>query len=78
MQAYESFGRYEFQVEHRWAVAELAGFVYSTSFLAAPVFGDRAPAFEADLANSLESHLHNGALVDQVSFACDLVRKPAG
>ncbi|WP_238012150.1 class I SAM-dependent methyltransferase [Dactylosporangium sp. AC04546] len=75
---FELIGHYEFQVEHRWTVAELAGFVYSTSFLAAPVFGDRAPAFEADLANRLESHLHNGALIDQVSFACDLVSKPTG
>jgi SAM-dependent methyltransferase len=74
---FESIGRYEFQVEHRWTMAELAGFVYSTSFLAAPLFGDQGSAFEADLANRLESHLRDGALVDQVSFAYDLVGKPA-
>jgi SAM-dependent methyltransferase len=70
---FEAVGRYEFSVEHRWTVDELAGFVYSTSFLAAPVFGDRAPEFAADLAKHLGPH---GALVDHVGFAYELVRKP--
>jgi len=73
---FEPIGRHEFHIEHRWTITELAGFVYSTSFLAGPLFGDRAPEFEADLANRLDSHLHNGALVEEVSFAYDLVRKP--
>jgi SAM-dependent methyltransferase len=68
---FEPRGRQEFSIERRWTVPELAGFVYSTSFLPARVFGDRAPAFEADLAD----HLH-GALVDRVSFAYDLFRRP--
>lgn len=74
---FESIGRYEFQIEHRWTTTELAGFVYSTSFLAAPVLAERAAEFEADLTNHLEPHLDNGALVDQVSFAYDLFQKPA-
>jgi hypothetical protein len=40
------------------------------------VFGDRAPAFEADLASHLESQLRDGVLIGQVSFAYDLVREP--
>lgn len=75
---FESVGRYEFQVEHYWTVTELTGFVYSTSFLATPAFGDQAPAFEADLTRRLEPHLRGGILADQVSFAYDLVRRPAG
>jgi ubiquinone/menaquinone biosynthesis C-methylase UbiE len=74
---FEPMGRYEFRMEHHWTPNDLAGFVYATSFLAGPLFGDRAAAFEADLANHLEPHLHGGALVDQVSFAYDLVRKPS-
>jgi SAM-dependent methyltransferase len=74
---FEPVGRYEFQVEQRWTVADLAGLAYSTSFLAAGIFGDRAREFEADMANRLEPHLHHGVLVDQASFAYDLVRKPA-
>jgi SAM-dependent methyltransferase len=71
---FESLGRYEFQTEHRWTVTELAGFTYSTSFLAAPVLGERAAEFEADLDNHLRPH---GELVDQVSSAYDLFGKPA-
>lgn len=71
-------GRYEFRVEHRWTVADLAGFTYSTSFLPAAVFGDQTLEFEADLARHLGPHLHDGTLTDQVSFAYDLHRKPAG
>jgi hypothetical protein len=74
---FESTGRHQFQIEHRWTPTELAGFVYSTAFLAAPAFGDQAAAFEADLANHLEPHLRNGAVVDEVSFAYDLFRRPA-
>lgn len=67
-------GRHEFEVEHRWTVPELAGLVYSTSFLAAPVFGELAPEFEAELADQLAPH---GVLAERVSFAYDLFRTPA-
>jgi SAM-dependent methyltransferase len=70
-------GRHEFQVEHRWTVADVAGLAYSTSFLAAPLFGDRAPEFEADLADRLDPYLDHGGVVQPVSYAYDLVRKPA-
>jgi SAM-dependent methyltransferase len=75
---FEAVGRFTFEVDHRWTVPELAGFVYSTSFLPAPLFGDRAPQFEAELANDLAPHLRDGALADRVGYAYDLARKPAG
>jgi SAM-dependent methyltransferase len=71
---FEAGGRFTFEVEHRWTVAELAGFVYSTSVLPRKVFGDQAPRFEAELADELG----DGALVDRVSYAHDLARKPVG
>jgi SAM-dependent methyltransferase len=73
---FEPVGRQQLQVEHRWTVADVAGLVYSTSFLAAPLFGDRAPEFEADLAACLAPYLDHGAVVQQVSYAYDLVRRP--
>jgi SAM-dependent methyltransferase len=75
---FEPVERFTFEVEHRWAVPELAGFVYSTSFLPGPVFGDQAPRFEAELADELTPHLRDGALVDRVSYAYDLACKPLG
>jgi SAM-dependent methyltransferase len=66
-------GRYEFAVEHRWSLAELAGYVRSTSFLPASVIGDRAAEFDADLA----ARLGPGPFTETVSFDYELARKPA-
>lgn len=66
-------GSYTFSSEHRWTVPELAGFIYATSFLGAPVIGDRALEFEADLA----ARLGPGPFVDQVSYAYDLAERSA-
>jgi hypothetical protein len=41
------------------------------------MFGDRVPVFEADLADHFEPHLHDGAVVEEVSFAYELFRKSA-
>jgi SAM-dependent methyltransferase len=64
---------YEFAVEHRWTLPELAGYVRSTSFLPASVIGDQAAAFDADLA----ARLGPGPFTETVSFAYELARKPA-
>ena len=40
------------------------------------LFGDRAPEFEADLAECLDPYLDHGAVVQEVSYAYDLVRRP--
>lgn len=69
-------GHYEFPAEHRWSLAELAGHIRSTSFLPAPVLGDRGAAFDADLADSLGPLSSDGAFIETMSFAYDLARKP--
>jgi hypothetical protein len=76
---FEPVSHYEVQVEHGWSVADLAGLVYSTSFLAAPLFGARTAEFEADLAYHLEPHLQSGGgvLVERVSYGYDLAQKPS-
>jgi hypothetical protein len=70
-------GRREFAVEQRWSLAELAGYVRSTSVLPASVLGDRSAAFDADLAARLGPYGDGGTFGQTVSFACDLARKPA-
>lgn len=74
---FEVAGRREFSIEHRWSLPELAGYVRSTSFLPAAVLGDQAASFDADLAATLGPHSTSGAFTQTVSFAYDLVRKPA-
>jgi SAM-dependent methyltransferase len=67
----------EFTFEHRWSLAELAGYVRSTSFLPAAVLGDQAAAFDADLAATLNPYSDDGTFAQNASFAYDLARKPS-
>jgi SAM-dependent methyltransferase len=76
---FEAVGRRQFTVGHRWSLAELAGYVRSTSVLPAVVLGDEAAAFDADLAAELGPYRDgDGGYAQTVSFAYDLGRKPAG
>jgi SAM-dependent methyltransferase len=79
---FEAAGRPEFAVERRWSLAELTGYVRSTSVLPDAVLGERGAAFDADLAVAL-GPLADGPLADEgafpqtLIFACELARKPA-
>ena len=59
-----------------WTVAELIGFVYSTSLLSRSVLGDRAPEFEADLEARLRAVEPSGTFREDTSFAYDLAYRP--
>lgn len=74
---FEVIGRHAFTAEHRWSLAELAGHIRSTSFLPPAVLGDRAAAFDADLAATLRPHNDGDVFTETVSFAYELARKPA-
>jgi SAM-dependent methyltransferase len=69
-------GRYEFVGTHEWSVAELSGFLYSTSVLSRFVLGDRADAFEVDLAKRLRALEPSGVFREHTSFAYDLAHRP--
>ena len=69
-------GSRQFAIEHRWTMAELAGFIRSTSFLPAAVLGDQGDAFDADLAATLGPHSDAGAFTQTVRFFCELAQKP--
>lgn len=73
---FELAGSFEFAIEHRWTVPELAGLIRSTSFLPAAVLGDQAAAFDADLAASLGAENEDDVFAETVSFECELARKP--
>jgi SAM-dependent methyltransferase len=69
---FEVAGGQEFTVEHRWSLPELAGLVRSTSFLPSGVLGDRAAAFDADLAARLGP---DRVFTQTMSFDYELARK---
>jgi SAM-dependent methyltransferase len=69
-------GRSEWSVPHRWTIDELIGFAYSTSFLARPVLGDRAAAFEQDLRAELLPYADDGVFEQELTYAYELARRP--
>jgi hypothetical protein len=74
---FETARHHEFPVEHRWTLAELAGYVRSTSFLPPSVLGDHGAAFDDDLAAAIGPFADaDGAFPHNVGFAYDLARKP--
>jgi SAM-dependent methyltransferase len=73
---FEWIGSFEFNVEHRWSVDELVGFVYSTSFLNRGALGAHVDEFEADIRRVLLDARPDGVFVDDVTFAYDLARRP--
>ncbi len=74
---FETAGRHEFRVEHGWRLAELAGWVRSTSFLPPSVLGDRGAAFDDDLAAALGPFAAaDGTFLHDVGLAYELARKP--
>ncbi len=74
---FEVAGRFEFLVEHRWTLPELAGYARSLSVLPPSVLADRSAAFDASLSDELGPLLVDGHLTETVSFAYELARKPA-
>jgi SAM-dependent methyltransferase len=74
---FEVVGRFEFPVEHRWTVPELAGYARSLSVFPAPALADHSAAFDGSLSEELGPFLVDGRLTETVSFACELARKPA-
>ena len=74
---FEHAGQHEFTASHRWSLAEIAGFIRSTSFLPPAVLGDQAAAFDADLAASLGPHSNDGTFTQTLTFIYELARKPA-
>jgi hypothetical protein len=69
---FQPLGRYEFSVAHRWTATELAGYASATSDLAA------VAGLDADLGRAIEPYQRDGRVGADVSFAYDLVGKPAG
>jgi SAM-dependent methyltransferase len=74
---FETAGRHEFRVERRWSLAELAGFVRSTSFLPPSVLGDQGVAFDDDLAAAVGPFAAaDGTVPHDADFFYELARKP--
>jgi ubiquinone/menaquinone biosynthesis C-methylase UbiE len=74
---FETAGRREFPVEHQWSLAELGGYVRSTSVLPPSVLGDHGTAFDNDIAATMGPFAAaDGTFPHDVGFVYELARKP--
>jgi SAM-dependent methyltransferase len=66
----------EYPVVREWAAADLAGFLFSTAVLSRAALGGRAAELEADLRRELRAAAGDGPYRQDLTFACDLYRRP--
>jgi SAM-dependent methyltransferase len=57
-----------FIAEHNWTLDDFIGYLYSTSFAAKSVLGERAPGFEADLRATLLALEPSGQFSEKLRF----------
>jgi SAM-dependent methyltransferase len=74
---FEIVGRYSFTVRRSWTVAEIAGYISSTSILSERALGEDAAEFDADLRRELVAVQPDGPLEQVTELAYDLARRPA-
>ena len=74
---FEVLGSYRFPTAHLWTIEALTGLVYSTSMLPRAVLGAELPAFEREVARTLEPYAADGVLADTLDLAYELARAPA-
>ena len=73
---FEVTGRFEFAYTRDWTLAEIAGYLASTSVWSAAALGAATAQFDADLRRELGSHEPDGRFTQEATFAYDLARRP--
>ncbi|WP_371665833.1 class I SAM-dependent methyltransferase [Streptomyces sp. NBC_01241] len=76
--AESAFGQVEehtIAVEREWTTETVIGYLYSTSFAARPLFGERVDDFEHRARALLDEHTAAGGLVEHASFQIVLGRR---
>ncbi|MEU8954882.1 class I SAM-dependent methyltransferase [Streptomyces sp. NPDC048518] len=76
--AESAFGRVEehtIAVQREWSTETVIGYLYSTSFAARPLFGERVQDFERRARVLLDGHAADGGLIERASFQVVLGRR---
>jgi trans-aconitate methyltransferase len=64
-------------VRRQWKVSQVLGYLYSTSFAAPHLFGDRRDAFEVAVTNALTPFANKGVLTEDNAFTVLTARRPS-
>jgi SAM-dependent methyltransferase len=76
--AWSDVAHHRFPVARIWTPEDVVGYLRTTSFAGADLFGDRHSAFEADAQALLDAHAREGLLVEDAVFTVLLARRPGG
>lgn len=75
--AFTMYEEFTIPVERTWNVDQIIGYLYSTSFAAKALFGDKVELFERTLRDRLAPLANeNGKFVEQNEFTVLLARRP--
>ncbi|WP_107083697.1 methyltransferase [Streptomyces viridochromogenes] len=64
-------------VRRQWKIPQVLGYLYSTSFAAPHLFGDRRDAFELAVTNALTPFADRGVLTENNAFTVLTARRPS-
>ncbi|MFJ1602588.1 class I SAM-dependent methyltransferase [Streptomyces sp. NPDC088253] len=64
-------------VRRQWKISQVLGYLYSTSFAAPHLFGDRRDAFELAVTNALAPFADSGVLTEDNAFTVLTARRPS-
>ncbi|WP_097289391.1 class I SAM-dependent methyltransferase [Streptomyces sp. OK228] len=64
-------------VRRQWKISQVLGYLYSTSFAAPHLFGDRRDAFELAVTNALTPFADSGVLTEDNAFTVLTARRPS-
>lgn len=64
-------------VRRQWKISQVLGYLYSTSFAAPHLFGDRRDAFELAVTNTLTPFVDKGVLTEDNAFTLLAARRPS-
>jgi SAM-dependent methyltransferase len=75
--AWSDVTHHRFPVARTWTPEDVLGYLRTTSFAGADLFGERHSAFEADARALLDAHASEGLLLEHAVFTVLLARRPS-
>ena len=74
---FDYVGKFAFISEHIWTLETLIGFAYSTSLLSQLALGEKASAFEHDVAERLAPYTSDGTFHQPIGYSYELALNPS-
>jgi hypothetical protein len=74
--AFTEFAEFTVPITRTWSIDQIIGYLYSTSFAAKALFGNKIETFENELRHRLEPMAPDGRFTEQNEFTILLAKRP--